>query len=386
MAADPRTLFSVLVASTTVGTLLLLWCWWQNRAERVLMWSCAAYFSGSVAILLMTARGILPEWITTSFAVAVTMWSVGLIWIAGRVFNRLPAKPWLALVGPAVWLIASELPQAYVAVPVRVSLAAVITAAYALISAREFARADGLSSRYPVAVILGLHGIAVILRIPFAFALPIPHGLPLFSDWFSPVAIEGIVFSQIIGLLVVMLTRERLELQLRAIALTDPLTGLNNRRAIFERGHALLSHGSRHRRPVSVVALDLDHFKTINDRFGHPTGDAVLAAFADAIRQTLRAGDESGRIGGEEFLCVLPDTDADQAFAAAHRLVTHFTRLAADVPGCRTRCTASAGIATSSLDTDTFETLVSAADVALYEAKRSGGEKIIVASPRAISA
>jgi diguanylate cyclase (GGDEF)-like protein len=160
-------------------------------------------------------------------------------------------------------------------------------------------------------------------------------------------------------------------------AATDPLTGLPNKRAIADTIKRMLAHASRSLTPLSVLMIDLDHFKAINDRFGHPVGDQALASAASAITAAIRASDFAGRNGGEEFVVLLPDTGLEGAVAAAEKI-----RLAiagVDPPGGETVMTASLGIAVypdHAMTTDRLERL---ADAALYTAKRAGRNRCEVA-------
>ena len=158
----------------------------------------------------------------------------------------------------------------------------------------------------------------------------------------------------------------------QSAATTDALTGLKNRAAIFERLRAMLGDVIR---GGAVLLLDIDHFKRINDELGHPTGDACLRRVSEIAIESVRAGDSVGRIGGEEFLIVMPGATPDQAMMVGERL-----RLSISLSGLRHAngdpVTASLGAAASTVG-DTPETLVARADGALYEAKRSGRNRII---------
>ncbi len=158
----------------------------------------------------------------------------------------------------------------------------------------------------------------------------------------------------------------------QSAATTDALTGLKNRAAIFERLRAVLDNVVRH---GAVLLLDLDHFKQINDQLGHATGDACLKRVAEIASESVRAGDSVGRIGGEEFLIVLPGATSESAMMLGERL-----RLCIARSGLRHAngepVTASLGAAMATIG-DTPETLVARADAALYEAKRSGRNRIV---------
>ena len=167
-------------------------------------------------------------------------------------------------------------------------------------------------------------------------------------------------------------------------AATDSLTGLPNKRAVADTLNRMLAQASRTLAPLSLLMLDLDHFKDINDRLGHPVGDQALASVGAALRSTLRDSDFAGRNGGEEFAIILPDTDTDGAALAAEKI-----RLAIEsitTPGIDVFVTASIGLASYPYHATTPERLERLADSALYMAKRSGRNRVVVAAPTADSA
>jgi diguanylate cyclase (GGDEF)-like protein len=164
--------------------------------------------------------------------------------------------------------------------------------------------------------------------------------------------------------------------QLRAA--TDALTGLPNKRSVADNLKRMFAQASRTASPMAVVLLDLDHFKVINDRFGHPVGDQALAGVGDAMRSTLRDGDFAGRNGGEEFAVILPDTDAAGATAVAEKLRKAITGIA--VPGLDFELTASLGVAAYPEHALSPERLERLADAALYVAKRSGRNRVEIAT------
>jgi diguanylate cyclase (GGDEF)-like protein len=386
MPADPPTLFVVVVVSTFAGTLLLLWCWLQNRAERTLLWIACAYAAGSAATFLFAGRGILSDRLSIDVATALAVFGVGLAWNAGRAFNGRPAPLWVPLAGPLLWFAACQFPGFYDVFSYRVALAAAVSTLYGALAAAEFWRHDGLRGRYPVAVVLAVHAAAISLRVPLALSEMNAAAQAFRSAWFGPVALESIVFVQVIAVLVVSLTKERVEQQLRDAARTDALTGLANRRALLERGVAVVAEAARRGRPTAVIAFDLDRFKEVNDRFGHPVGDAVLQAFAAAAAATLRAGDTAGRLGGEEFAVVLPETNAAEAAIVAERLMAAFRDYSGKVEGCVGGCTTSAGIAASLHSVLPIEALLASADRALYAAKRAGGDRLRIAAVAEVAA
>jgi len=168
--------------------------------------------------------------------------------------------------------------------------------------------------------------------------------------------------------------------QLQVIALTDYLTKLPNRRHIYAQAAKYFQQALKHQSPFSVIIFDADHFKKINDNFGHELGDRALMTIANAGRTLSGNKDLVGRIGGEEFLILLPNTDATRALALAHQLQNHISRLSAQNLPAELKLTVSAGVATLEPQNNTedayqdkdFATLLKRADNALYEAKNAG--------------
>lgn len=161
----------------------------------------------------------------------------------------------------------------------------------------------------------------------------------------------------------------------------DPLTGLWNRRHIEEELHALCGAARRHGFRVNVVLFDLDHFKSVNDRYGHAAGDAALKAAAACLRAQVRSEDVLGRWGGEEFLAVVPYEDADGVRAMAERVRRGVASVELSCgEGISCRLTTSVGVHGAAGEDAHPETLLAAADRALYEAKAAGRDRVVVAS------
>ena len=193
-------------------------------------------------------------------------------------------------------------------------------------------------------------------------------------------AISLLMLVGLWGLRRLFATMRRQEATLANLARTDALTGLPNRREILARVRAEVERSERSRRPVSLLMLDLDYFKAVNDRYGHAAGDRVLQAVAEAGLGALRRIDSIGRIGGEEFLVVLPESDAADARIAAERL-------RAAIAAERIRMTDQSIGITVSVGAVTHvpgavpprpESLIEAADAALYRAKDEGRDRVTV--------
>ncbi len=162
--------------------------------------------------------------------------------------------------------------------------------------------------------------------------------------------------------------------RLEALLREDALTGLSNRRAILTQMAGMVSGARRHGHPLSIAVCDIDHFKRVNDTHGHKAGDEVLVGVAHAMGTHLRQEDQLGRLGGEEFLVLLPDTDADAAMAVAERMREEVAHAAMPVP-----VTVSIGIATWE-DAETPEAFLARADEALYAAKDAGRDRVLAAT------
>jgi len=163
----------------------------------------------------------------------------------------------------------------------------------------------------------------------------------------------------------------------------DPLTRLNNRRALFDRAQTLAEECRQQQLPFSVIQLDLDHFKSINDRFGHQAGDKVLSHTARLITHALRSSDVAGRVGGEEFCVVLPGATAEQAAGVAERIRVSINRKEILVKKSTTaRVSASLGVSSTEENANfDFEQLQSIADARFYLAKQQGRNQIVCRGP-----
>jgi diguanylate cyclase (GGDEF)-like protein len=166
---------------------------------------------------------------------------------------------------------------------------------------------------------------------------------------------------------------------LEKLAAIDPLTGISNRRQFESLARAELGRSQRYMRPLSLLMIDIDHFKQVNDRFGHEAGDRVLKFLANVLISAKRASDVVGRIGGEEFAILLPETSKEAALVIAERLRQLAQTCAPAIAGEKLDVTISIGVAAASIRTSGMETLCRQADQALYEAKRSGRNRVVAA-------
>ncbi len=191
-----------------------------------------------------------------------------------------------------------------------------------------------------------------------------------------PLVVAPLLSWYLIGLL---LHIHRIEEEMRSIASHDSLTGLLSRHAFFDRAGNYVSLARRDQSAFAVLIADLDHFKSINDRYGHPAGDAVLRLFADVVNSVARRSDIIGRLGGEEFAMLLPSTGEAEALEFSTRLHAAIGKAVLKHQDDIIEYTASIGVAASQPEAgDGIDGLLAQADRALYEAKRGGRNRTAV--------
>jgi diguanylate cyclase (GGDEF)-like protein len=181
------------------------------------------------------------------------------------------------------------------------------------------------------------------------------------------------IFAKQIG---VSLERARLFQEVQSLALTDPLTGLQNRRSLFELGRVEFARMQRMQRPFCCMMLDLDHFKQVNDQYGHMVGDQVLQEFARRCSSSVREIDLVGRYGGEELIILLPETDRPTSMQVAERLLSTIAGTPIKIFDKEISVTASIGVAAQDENTTDLETLIARADQAMYIAKHKGRNRV----------
>ena len=170
---------------------------------------------------------------------------------------------------------------------------------------------------------------------------------------------------------------KKLQSQLENMATIDGLTGLANRQAFLQRANDEFNRARRYVRRLSVVMLDIDHFKAINDQFGHATGDEVLRQTAEICHSRLRGSDFMGRVGGEEFVLLLPDTSQTSAYHVAERMRAHLSETSIELGnGAILNITASFGVAAMGVNDPDFNAVLERADEAMYQAKHGGRNQV----------
>jgi diguanylate cyclase (GGDEF)-like protein len=233
------------------------------------------------------------------------------------------------------------------------------------------------SSDVLLVAIEGLFGLVVLSRAVEAM-LPTSTTTSLLAE----TTIQSVFFATVYiastaaAFAFILMTKQEGDEALMLLATTDPLTGVLNRRAFMERAYAEQARLARIEHPCTVLMMDLDFFKSVNDTYGHAAGDSVLKCFADAAKRSLRSYDILARYGGEEFVALLPHSDVDEAQLIASRILSAIEGATSDVPQ---RQTVSIGIASAIRDTAmSLDELLRRADHALYQAKQQGRNRVIV--------
>jgi diguanylate cyclase (GGDEF)-like protein len=383
MSLDSITLY---IMATMVAALLgaMLLFFGSQEKNPALKWWGTAYLLGAASVALWTmASHILGE--TLSLALnAVGFVACGMVWNAARVFHgRKPNLPGL-VIGAIAWVTAVTTldPQAH---ELRLTIGAAIVATYAALTATELwsERRKQLQRRWPALTVPVLHGFVLMLPIMLGDILRPGDEKFATSIWVTIFSIELMLYAVGTVFVIFMLVSERTVSAHKTAASVDPLTGLFNRRGFAEACTRVIDREAKAGRPVSVLIFDIDHFKGINDRFGHPAGDEILKLFSTIVVNNLRISDLSGRIGGEEFAALLP-CSLEEGVLVAERVREAFEGSDIVVEEGKVDTTVSIGVAGGPAGTE-LEVLLAAADTALYQAKRGGRNRVETAEELPLS-
>jgi len=383
MSLDTSTLYLVAtMVAATLGAMLLFFGTQENFPA--LRWWGTAYLLGAVSVALSTLAGNMLGAMLSLALNAVGFAACGMVWNAARVFHgRKPNLPGL-LLGAMVW-VAAVMTLKPEASAIRFMIGAAIVAIYATLTAAQLwsERRKTLQRRWPAIVVPVLHGFVLMLPILLGGLLR-PHDAAFVgSIWVTVFSIELVLYAVATVFVIFMLVSERVVTAHKTAASTDPLTGMFNRRGFAEATSRVIEREANAGRPVTVLIFDLDHFKSINDRFGHSAGDEILKLFATVVLSTLRITDLSGRVGGEEFAALLP-CPLEEGVIAAERVREAFADSGIVVEDGPVDTTVSIGVAGGPAGTE-LEVLLAAADSALYQAKRNGRNRVEAAEELPLS-
>ncbi|MGJ4944456.1 diguanylate cyclase [Bradyrhizobium sp. HKCCYLS1011] len=382
MALDSLTLYIVAtMVAALLGVMLLFFGREQNIAA--LRWWGAAYVLGSVSVALWTVIGDRFGEVVPMLLSAVGLIASAMVWNAARVFHGKPPSLAGLVLGAVVWIASGMLldPAAHTQ---RLTIGASLVVIYATLTAAQLwqERRASLQRRWPAVLVPALHGFVLMLPILLGHVLRDANGA-FSTAWVTIFSIELVLYAVGTVFIIFMLVNERVVSAHKRAASIDPLTSLLNRRGFADACARLIEREAREGRPVTVLIFDIDHFKSINDRFGHPAGDEVLKLFATVVVNNLRITDLSGRIGGEEFAALLPCT-LEEGVVAAERVREAFAASGIVCDEGPVDTTVSTGVAGGPAGTE-LEVLLAAADTALYKAKRTGRNRVETASELPLS-
>jgi diguanylate cyclase (GGDEF)-like protein len=381
MNLDANTLFLVTINVEAVLGLLLLFAWIQNAGTQALAWWGGAHLVRANAVALQGMSDSVPNLVSFDIAHAILLITFAIVWTGARVFNGRSPLPFWMIAGAVVWLMLCRIPSFAEWPDGRTSFCAAVIAVYIGLAAYELGRgrAERLVSRSPAICILIALGVLFVLRTPPATALPwLPSALAAESVWMTMLSFEALLFTIAAAFLLLGMSKERSERVHKTAALVDPLTGVANRGAFLQQAGQLARRQLASPRPVAVLLFNIDHFKSINDRFGHTLGDRVLQVFAKAARASLAPADLIGRIDGTEFGAVMYGADAERAASVAERIRFAFADTARYLEGELVCATVSAGVVVNRDGALEIRPLLAKADQALSRAKKRGGNRVQV--------
>jgi diguanylate cyclase (GGDEF)-like protein len=379
LSLDIGTLFIIAICVTLMLGVLLLLAWRQERIP-ALAWFGVAYLIGALSGAAWRFGDLFGPALPPSVAHSLLFVTVGMIWSAARLFHGRRVRWGAMFAGAVVWLLASMVPLFSHSTGVRIGVSSLIVAGYTFLIAAELwrERRKSLIRRWPAIFVPMLHG--AIFLFPLALATLSRSGevfRSLAAYWIAVFVVEIVLYVVGAAFIVLILAKDRTVRFYKMAAATDPLTGVLNRRGVLEGAAIIMDRSRSGMAPVSVLAFDLDRFKSINDQFGHAVGDATLKLFATVVRKTMRDDDVIGRLGGEEFVAVLPSALSDAA-AVAERVRAAFAAAGIECEGHQLRATVSAGVSCGS-PLATIEAIIARADAALYRAKMNGRDRVEVA-------
>jgi diguanylate cyclase (GGDEF)-like protein len=383
MSLDSITLYFIAtMVAALLGAMLLFFGRQENNAA--LKWWGTAYLLGAASVAAWTLAGHMLSDMASLALNATGFIACGMVWNASRVFHgRKPNWPGLVL-GAIAWVTAVMTldPNDHA---LRLTIGAGIVAVYAALTATELwsERRKSLKRRWPTFVVPVMHGCVLMLPILLGDLLRPTDEKFGSSIWVTMFSIELVLYAVGTVFVIFMLVSERTVTAHKTAASMDPLTGMLNRRGFAEACSRVIEREAKAGRPVTVLIFDIDHFKGINDRFGHPAGDELLKLFSTMVVSNLRITDLSGRVGGEEFAALLP-CSLEEGVLAAERVREAFEASGIVCEEGPVDTTVSIGVAGGPAGTE-LEVLLASADTALYQAKRGGRNRVEAAEELPLS-
>lgn len=348
---------------------VLVFCAWRSgQRDSTLGCTCLMLLFGTVSTVLGSLRGLGMDVVPIVLGNIALQLALAMNWTAMRTFaGRRPYLPGI-VAGALLWGGLCLVPAFYSSLTARLLLASALTVIYTALAMFELwrSRLQISVSLRPAIGLMMFHVAFYLLRMVVDRGQP--FGDPEAVSFFAFVIFETLLYAIGISFVTLAMVRERAEQQYRHASLSDPLTGIGNRRSFIDAGQALLQRGRLRGEPVALLLCDLDFFKRLNDTFGHQAGDRALVDFGQVIARRMRRQDVFGRIGGEEFACLLADADVLVAREVAERIRAEFAAMPFAEQG---RLSVSIGVATTASRYELDE-LLAQADRALYVAKAAG--------------
>jgi diguanylate cyclase (GGDEF)-like protein len=348
---------------------VLVFCAWRSgQRDSTLGCTCLMLLFGTVSTVLGSLRGLGIDVVPIVLGNIALQLALAMNWTAMRTFaGRRPYLPGI-VAGALLWGGLCLVPAFYSSLTARLLLASALTVIYTALAMFELwrSRLQISVSLRPAIGLMMFHVAFYLLRMVVDRGQP--FGDPEAVSFFAFVIFETLLYAIGISFVTLAMVRERAEQQYRHASLSDPLTGIGNRRSFIDAGQALLQRGRLRGEPVALLLCDLDFFKRLNDTFGHQAGDRALIDFGQVIARRMRRQDVFGRIGGEEFACLLADADALVAREVAERIRAEFAAMPFAEQG---RLSVSIGVAATTSRYELDE-LLAQADRALYVAKAAG--------------
>jgi|CXWL01.1.fsa_nt_gi diguanylate cyclase (GGDEF)-like protein len=386
---DLYTLSILLILITATLSVAMLAAWRANKTYAGFGWWTAGNLVAASGFIAIIFRGVLPDFVTITLSNLVSV--VGLLAALHgvRLFLGRPGRVHLNVVMIALHLISSTyFTQLADSVVMRIVCLAMITGTIAAFSSWEFIAIPKHAKRFVhrfAAVIFGGFSFVLFMRGVATYAVPIDH--IFVPSWIQSLSFLFFnLFAVLWTFTYMVLNSQRLQeelettqVELERLATTDYLTGLSNTRAFFDRAALEINRSQRHEIPLSVVVFDIDHFKKVNDTFGHPGGDRMLKELAATCRAMTRQNDMLSRLGGEEFGLLLTHTDINGAVCVAESFRKAVEELIVEHEADRIFVTSSFGV-TELREHDTVESFMARADRSLYEAKGLGRNCVVTES------
>ncbi len=382
MQIDTSTLitYSTVLMAVTGGLFVLFW--WRETRTRSALWFGLPFLMGATgaAFLIDTHAG--PYDLNLKIGAWFVLMAYGFGWQAVRVFYGRRPLPIYVIGSTLLWLALSvTVIDEWRLFAFSAAIRGVLVAAFNGLSAFEFwrNRDEQLPSQKILFWIFAVYCAFDTVRTLLVSIVPLPLGALPTETWAIVMFnLMAVTLALSVTVFMIALSRERVSMANYQLALRDAMTGVYNRRAYFDHMNQLGQMQEGAQSGYALLVFDIDQFKSINDRFGHETGDMIIIRATEAAQSVLRRHDKVYRFGGDEFVCVLTDTSLDEAFAAAERIRRTFGQLARDIGQQTLDATISAGVAISR-HSETPEHTFARADKALYAAKQDGRNRTIMA-------